>query len=219
MRDEFKDHHERRERQHGAHEVADVVPVPAFEALIVVVEEHEQGHADVGVDVGGGSVAGGDEAEQVLHGDEQEEAAEHGEDLAAVVAHVGDGEVFQSAYDHFERILQLSGDQRQVAADDPADGEKDEHRHPCIENVPEFHRLSGDGDMIQMNQFGDENRFRKSACHVCAPSKMSVITRAVRPKGRPSAASRRTPPVFVRGRCRHRENTSEKHDSFREGSL
>ena len=138
--------------------------------LIVVVQEHEQGHADVGVDVGGRGVTGGDEAEYVLYGDEEEQAAEHGENLASVLAHVGDGEGLKPAYDRLEDVLHLAGDQRNIAAHKPADDKKDEHGHPRIEDVPEFHRLPSDGDMIQMNQFGDENRLRKSACHVCAPS-------------------------------------------------
>ena len=150
--------------------MVDVVAVPALNALIVVVQEHEQGHADVGVDVGGRGVTSGDEAEYVLYGDEEEQAAEHGENLASVLAHVGDGEVLKPAYDRLEDVLHLAGDQRNIAAHKPADDKKDEHGHPRIEDVPEFYRLPSDGDMIQMNQFGDENRLRKSACHVCAPS-------------------------------------------------
>ena len=147
----------------------DVVSGPALDAHVVVGEEHEDGHADVGVHIGGGSIEGGHKSQKVLHGNEQEQTHQNRKDLASIFAHVGDGKVFKPADEQLEGALQLAGYQRKVAPYDPGEDEKDEHGRPGIENMSKLDDLSGDGDMIEMNQFGKENRFWKSACHECAP--------------------------------------------------
>ena len=142
--------------------MVDIPESPGADAHIVVIDEHAQSDGDGGVQVRGGSVAAGHETQQV-HGEHiDEDGNEQGHETAALLAEIGEDELFQSVHQHLEEKLKSAGNGADVSAQHKPGDEKNGHAEPGEEHILGLDGHARDRDLIHVENGRKQKRVRQS---------------------------------------------------------
>ena len=165
MGNDLNGEHQRNQRLAGTREVVDIPESPGTDAHIVVIDEHAQRDGDGGVQIGGGGVAAGHEAQQV-HGQHiDEDGGQQGHIAAALLlAEVGKDELLQSVHENLEKELKTAGNSADVSAEHKPGDKQNGHAEPGEEHILGLDGHARDRDFIHVENGRKQKRVRQSRC-------------------------------------------------------